>query len=309
MSNRWIAGQLGRTHACINAFVKAPAAYNTVKRPGRKPKVTVLHLRRLFRAASKGDKTAAQLKSDLELPISVRRVQQLLKSCQHLRWEARKPSPWMTKAHCTARVIWAAEQLSLRREWAQVIFSDEKKFNLDGPDGIQYYWRDLRKEPQYFHKRQGGGASVMVWAAFSGNGKTKLALLDGHQDSTKYCTTLGSFLLPVASLIGGPAWVFQQDNAPIHVSRATKEWLDNRNVTRLSWPARSPDLNPVENLWGYLVRRVYRNDRRYNNVADLKRSLQLEWNMMPPAYFGKLLGSMNKRCVEVIQKKGRVIDY
>lgn len=49
----------------------------------------------------------------------------------------------------------------------QVMFSDEKKWNLDGPDGFDGYWRDLRKEPQYFSKRNFGSGSLMVWGAIS----------------------------------------------------------------------------------------------------------------------------------------------
>ena len=45
-----------------------------------------------------------------------------------------------------------------------VIFTDEKKFNLDGPDGFKYYWHDLRPEPEWFSKRAFGGGSLMVWA-------------------------------------------------------------------------------------------------------------------------------------------------
>ena len=58
------------------------------------------------------------------------------------------------------KVIWTKEK------WETVAFSDEKKFNLDGPDGSQCYWYDLGKEKQLFSKRQFGGESVMVWGAF-----------------------------------------------------------------------------------------------------------------------------------------------
>ena len=47
-----------------------------------------------------------------------------------------------------------------------IIFSDEKKFNLDGPDEIQCHWHDLRKEEPVFYKRPSGGGSVMIWKAF-----------------------------------------------------------------------------------------------------------------------------------------------
>ena len=49
----------------------------------------------------------------------------------------------------------------------QVIFSDEKKFNLDGSDGLASYWRDLGKEPCYFLRRGFAGGSGMVGTAFS----------------------------------------------------------------------------------------------------------------------------------------------
>ncbi|CAJ0925848.1 unnamed protein product, partial [Mesorhabditis belari] len=42
-----------------------------------------------------------------------------------------------------------------------VIFSDEKKWNLDGPDGVGYYWRDLRRDPMVFGTRNFGGGPVM----------------------------------------------------------------------------------------------------------------------------------------------------
>ena len=56
--------------------------------------------------------------------------------------------------------------------WHNVIWSDEKKFNLDGPGGFSYYRHDLRKEEEIFSIRRQGGSSVMIWASFDWTGKS-----------------------------------------------------------------------------------------------------------------------------------------
>jgi len=56
--------------------------------------------------------------------------------------------------------------------WQACIFTDEKKFNLDGPDGNQYYWHDKRKPKLRFTKRQQGGGGIMFWGGMGWNGLT-----------------------------------------------------------------------------------------------------------------------------------------
>jgi hypothetical protein len=133
-----------------------------------------------------------------------------------------------------------------RHRVGDVVFSDEKKFNLDEPDGFHYYWKDLRRPPRRYVTRQAGGGLVIVWACFSPKGKSEIAFLVGRQKSEDYIFTLSEYLLPFAHLHYGIEFLFLQDNASIHTSQETRAWMRDNNVSLLDWSARSPDLNPIE---------------------------------------------------------------
>lgn len=191
----------------------------------------------------------------------------------------------------------------------QVIFSDEKKFNLDGPDGFNGYWRDLRKEPQYFSKRNFGGGSLMVWGAFSSKGRLNLAFPSCRMNSKEYTDVLQACLLPFKRKYRRTKFIFQQDNAAIHSSRETMEWFQSHKVEVLEWPARSPDLNPIENVWGCLVREIYKNNKQYDSVTELKVAVSEAWEDLDQILLNNLINSMPSRIFEVVNKNGGCTHY
>jgi hypothetical protein len=128
---------------------------------------------------------------------------------------------------------WARERNRERTDWASVTFSDEKKFNLDGPDGLKYHWHGLREENESFFSRQNGGGSLMVWGAFSAKGKARLATLVDRQDFLAYQQTLTTHLLLFGDVVHDGHYTFQHDNASIHASASTNEFLSDLNVTVL----------------------------------------------------------------------------
>uniref|UniRef100_A0A1I7Z727 DDE_3 domain-containing protein n=1 Tax=Steinernema glaseri TaxID=37863 RepID=A0A1I7Z727_9BILA len=150
-------------------------------------------------------------------------------------------------------------------------FSDEKKLNLDGPDGMTHYWRDLRKEERVFSRRNFGGGSVMVWAAFSSKGQLEIAFVSPRMNSEEYQQALQYHLLTFMRRFRRIRFTYQQDNASTHVSRSTLGWMESKSINCMDWPACSPDLNPMENLWGLLVRRVYAEGRQFGTVRPPKK--------------------------------------
>ena len=167
----------------------------------------------------------------------------------------------------------------------------------------------MRKEPRCFSKRGFGGGSVMVWAGFSAFGKTPLVFVTHKMNSKSYQDVLENNLLPYMRRFPSIRFTYQQDNARIHVSADTEGWLKRKKVSTLDWPARSPDLNPMENLWGILVRDVYADCRQFANVNQLKKAIQRAWDRVPLDQLSRLVSSMPNRMIQVIERHGKVTDY
>ncbi len=123
-----------------------------------------------------------------------------------------------------------------------------------------------------------------------------------------YQEILEHFMLPSADKLYVDAdFIFQQDLAPAHTAKGTKSWFNDHGVTVLDWPANSPDLNPIENLWGIVKRKM--RDTRPNNADELKATVKETWASIPPQQCHKLITSMPRRIEAVIKAKGAPTKY
>ncbi len=115
-------------------------------------------------------------------------------------------------------------------------------------------------------------------------------------------------MLPSADKLYGDAdLIFKQDLAPTHTAKGTKNWFNDNDVTVLDWPANSPDLNPRENLWSIVKRKM--RDTRPNNADGLKAAMKATWASITPEQCHRLIDSM-PRCIDaVIHAKGGPTKY
>ncbi|GBM11168.1 hypothetical protein AVEN_133905-1 [Araneus ventricosus] len=100
--------------------------------------------------------------------------------------------------------------------------------------------------------------------------------------------------------------IYQQDNARCHTARSVCAWFEDHQdeFTVLPWPANSPDLNPIENLWDYLDRIVRAMDPQPRNLAQLATALESAWLNIPVNTFRNLIDSLPARLAAVRSAKG-----
>uniref|UniRef100_A0A8R1I7J2 DDE_3 domain-containing protein n=1 Tax=Caenorhabditis japonica TaxID=281687 RepID=A0A8R1I7J2_CAEJA len=159
-----------------------------------------------------------------------------------------------------------------------------------------------------WENRNFGGGSLMTWIGFCNGKKMELQFISTKENSISYQRTLQNSIVPFFRNRRN-THLFQQDNAAIHTSNSTMAWFSAKRIKVLQWPACSPDLDPVEDLWGLLARRVYRHGKQYNNTQDLMVALKDEWDAVSEAELKSLVSSMPNRLFEVIQKNGGETSY
>ncbi|GFX60722.1 transposable element Tcb2 transposase [Trichonephila clavipes] len=196
----------------------------------------------------------------------------------------------LTRQHRTAHLQWCREHHNwTEQDWACELFSDEK---------------NIQEKDRY------PTCSIMVWAGIMINGRMRLHVVAKRtMTGQRY---IDEVLLPHVRLFRGAVgdkFVFMDDNATCHRTLAVQDCLDSEGIQRLVWPARSPDLNPIENVLDALGRQVAGRNYPPTNKNTLIRALTEEWDKLPQHLLDNVVQSMVRRVECCITLHGGHIPY
>ena len=221
--------------------------------------------------------------------------------------------PLLTIKHKLKRIRWCKERLHWGiEEWSRVIFSDESNFeviNRKNRIRVKRFQNEKFNENFIQPRVQGGGGSAGILGCMSHKGKDCATLYSSRINADRYIETLENHLLPSIIIFYGASsnYKFQQDGAPAHTAKRSKEWFDEKNVEVLQNPPRSPDLNPIENIWSWIDRHLTRT--QITSVDHLKEILEQKWSEVPIELCMSLVESMPKRVKRCYLANGDILKH
>lgn len=198
------------------------------------------------------------------------------------------------------------------------IFTDEKRFYLNKPYNKQSNKIRLSKLMKFklkkgckeainlvTYKESQYEPSIMVSGGITSEGVSSLIFCIGTMDSSAYIQAMKIYKQDLKYRLIN-SYIFQDDNAPCHVSKQAKEFKEKefkKDRILSKWPSRSPDLSPIELLWNILQDKLAL--KKSKTIEELKTNLVYIWNRIPPELCKNLISQFDVRIRQIIKTDGQ----
>lgn len=211
----------------------------------------------------------------------------------------------LTEEQKQARLAFAEHHLQNSTIWSNVLFTDESYFEL-GTESSKIWKRPGERTPDVLYQVVAHPKKLMIWGGISSHYKTELIIWKEGEtmDAKSYMTDVFDRIkLDDGMNLAYPdGWVLQQDNAKPHTAEVVKEYFDGKGWDILPWSAHSPDLNIIEQVWGWMKRRI--EELNPQTIEDLETIIIAVWESVTFEHIRNLVNSILKRLAFVRREHG-----
>ena len=221
------------------------------------------------------------------------------------KYKPLRHGPVLSQRQVAARLMFCRNNIDT--DWTYVMFTDESRFSTS-PDSPVMWW--VKNGHHEYVVSEKFPPSIMVWGGIIGTQKTQLLKCPQRLNAQGYVDLLGNNGIDVFLKGCGPNALFQQDGARCHTAASTMRWFHSRDVNCLpSWPANSPDLSPIEQVWGIMKRFILQwfGMKTPIQVQQLDDAVFEAYNNIEWTTVGILMLSVKHRMRACIDRNGMFI--
>jgi transposase len=320
-SFRAIGREVGCSHSTVADFIYrsfAPETFPQKNPKGRPPIFDSPARERLRTLVSDGNRAlslealAIKWEEQEGQAVSERTIRKNLhkiglRSCVALQ------KPYISLENQQKRLDWALLYRNWTiSKWKRVLWTDEKIFTQFLSKSKSRVWRtsDEKFDTECLAPKVAHSPSRMFWGCFSSKGTGPLVPLFGRVTGQAHKITLQKHALPTLKRhFPKHNGILQEDNARVHTSKIPRNFLASKGVELLPWPANSPDLNPIENLWSIVEQKVHKRKPPPSSLTQLERMVKEEWRAIDRDVIHNLIESMPRRIEAVIEANGGPTKY
>lgn len=224
--------------------------------------------------------------------------------------------PFLTTANRVNRFLFC-ERMRLRKYkwWRHVLWTDECPIPLT-PSRKKYCWRELGTNRKY-HFFEKNSSYLWVWAGISWHGITPIIFLN-HNIGGKFTANryIEQVLTKVPTMLKNLHGVKQmmEDGAPVHTAQICADFRTQHHIPTFpgngrKWPARSPDLNPIENIWADLKAQLNALDHYPTTQTSMMKAISKIWKTYSLDFVRPFIDNMPDRLLACVKNVGGATKY
>lgn len=265
----------------------------------KKTKRTPATIKKVLQIINKSKQSLSLRDIAVKVKVNHEVVRQILQG-EGVKYVKRPKKKFLDDERKEKRLLFAEKMVEEDQDWNSVIFTDECSFwvNRSSPD--RQWTSDARTLEGY----EAHGCKIHVWGAISARGALPLHIFKQNLKGDYYIEILEQNLSEMEELYPD-GFTFQQDNGPPHLP--ARYFIQDNFPNSLDWPPYSPDLSPIENIWGWLKREV--NKVRPKSEKALITCIKKTWERVTPQFIKPYIDSMGARMNMCIEREGDKVDY